>query len=141
MSRATFEAPTILPAAFLIGETVSEISIGLPSLRMQPDALIGHVRFVAVDRRLDVGKSLDGGSRFENRRPKTSPSGKGPGPLQDRPRLRWAMRPMAMTHASCGARSKMPAIPRWFAIAIKALPEQSAEPVRPPSKIAGRVSS
>ena len=33
MSRAIFDAPTILPCAFLTGETVSETTMRLPSLR------------------------------------------------------------------------------------------------------------
>ena len=33
MSRAIFDAPMILPSAFLMGDTVSEISTKLPSLR------------------------------------------------------------------------------------------------------------
>ena len=33
MSRAIFDAPTILPSALPIGETVSETSTGVPSLR------------------------------------------------------------------------------------------------------------
>ena len=35
MSRAIFDAPTILPPTPLIGETVTEISILLPCLRMR----------------------------------------------------------------------------------------------------------
>jgi hypothetical protein len=33
MSRAVFDAPTTVPSAFLMGDTVSEISTKLPSLR------------------------------------------------------------------------------------------------------------
>ena len=33
MSRAIFDAPTILPSAFLTGETVNETAIRLPCLR------------------------------------------------------------------------------------------------------------